>query len=186
MAKKIENRTLSVLVDNNAGVLTRISGLFSRRGFNIRSLAVGETADNAVSRMTIIVGCDERALDQVVQQLLKQECVHMVEVLEPSRSINRELLLLKVSTDERTRTQVIELANIFRARVIDVAPGSLMLEITGEADKAQAIIEMMNEFGVLEIVRTGTVSLERGSSTIYDKVAGRAAELRGFAKGDVE
>lgn len=166
-----ESRTISVLVDNSAGVLARISGLFSRRGYNIESLAVGETEDASVSRMTIIARCDERALDQVVQQLAKQVCVRKVEVLEAASSIARELILMKVSTTAENRTQVIELANIFRARVVDVSPGSLMLEITGEAQKAAAVIEMMNEFGVLEIVRTGTIAMQRGAVTIYDRPA---------------
>lgn len=167
-----EYRTLSVLVDNNAGVLARISGLFSRRGFNITSLAVGETQDAAVSRMTIIVRCDRRALDQVVTQLAKQECVRRVEVLDENRAIRRELLLVKVSTTTENRTQVIEIANIFRASVIDVAPGSLTLELTGDADKAAAMLEMMSEFGVLEVVRTGTVAIERGTGTIYSRDSG--------------
>ena len=163
----LEYRTLSVLVDNNAGVLARISGLFSRRGFNITSLAVGETNDPAVSRMTIIVRCDKRALDQVVTQLAKQVCVRHVTVLSENRAIRRELVIIKVSTTSENRTQVIEIANIFRASVIDVAPGSLTLELTGAADKSEALLEMLNEFGVLEVVRTGTVAIERGSNTIY-------------------
>ena len=163
-----ENRTLSVLVENSAGVLTRISGLFSRRGYNIKSLAVGETEDPQISRMTIIVECGERFLTQVVQQLLKQVCVRKVEVLSPQKSISRELLLVKVSTTTQTRSQVIEIANIFRAHIIDVSTVSLTLEITGEADKADAIIDMLNEYGIIEVVRTGTVALERGGGSIYE------------------
>ncbi|MDR1117511.1 MAG: acetolactate synthase small subunit [Oscillospiraceae bacterium] len=167
MKDNIAGRTLSVLVENSAGVLTRISGLFSRRGYNIISLAVGETQDPAFSRMTIIVECGEKFLDQIVAQLDKQVCVRTVEVLEPVKSISRELMLIKVKTDVKNRTQVIEIANIFRAHIIDVSPGSLTLEITGEADKAGAIIELLGEFGIIEIARTGTVALERGAVSIY-------------------
>ncbi len=169
MTDQVEYRTLSVLVDNSTGVLTRISGLFSRRGFNITSLAVGETQDPAISRMTIIVRCDRRALEQVVSQLAKQVCVRRVEVLDENRAIRRELVIVKVSTTSENRTQVIEIANIFRASVIDVAPGSLTLELTGDADKSAAMLSMMAEFGVLEVVRTGTIAVERGADTIYSK-----------------
>lgn len=163
----VEERTLSILVDNSAGVLTRISGLFSRRGYNIKSLAVGETEHAGVSRMTVVVECDDRATSQIVAQLAKQECVRSVAVLESAKKISRELVLVKVSTSAENRTQVIEIANIFRARVIDVAPGSLTLELTGEADKSAAMLEMLGEFGILESTRTGAVALERGSRTIY-------------------
>ena len=168
MKETIQHRTLSVLVENSAGVLTRISGLFSRRGYNIISLAVGETQEHSLSRMTIIVECGERFLEQIMQQLKKQVCVRTVEVLEPSRSIRRELILIKVAASAETRTQIIEIANIFRAHIIDVSPGSLTLEITGEADKADAIVEMLTGYGIMEIVRTGAVALERGAGTIYD------------------
>lgn len=160
--------TLSVLVDNNAGVLARISGLFSRRGFNIKSLAVGETESSEVSRMTIIVECGDTELEQVVSQLAKQVCVRTVELLAAERAISRELVLIKVSTTAASRSQIIEIANIFRARVIDVAPGSLTLELTGEEDKTAALLELLRDYGVLESARTGAVALERGSSTIYD------------------
>jgi len=171
MSGQISTRILSVLVDNSAGVLARISGLFSRRGYNIASLAVGETADPSVSRMTIIASCDERALDQIVQQLRKQVCVRMVEVLDESIAMSRELVLVKVSTSAENRTQVIEIANIFRARVIDVSQGSMILEMTGETEKTAAMLELMDEFGVLEVARTGKIALERGSSTIYNREA---------------
>lgn len=167
--ENIKERTLSVLVDNSAGVLTRISGLFSRRGYNIKSLAVGETEREGISRMTVIVSCDDRALSQIVAQLQKQECVRRVRVLENANQISRELLLIKVSTNAQNRTQVIEIANIFRARVIDASPGSLTLELTGEADKSAALFEMLGEFGILESTRTGAVAVERGSGTIYDE-----------------
>ncbi|MDL2274482.1 acetolactate synthase small subunit [Oscillospiraceae bacterium OttesenSCG-928-G22] len=164
----MERNILSVLVDNTTGVLARIAGLFSRRGYNIKSLAVGETHDPSISRMTILVECDDKALDQMVRNLAKQISVHTVEVIEEPASTNRELLLLKVSTNTETRMQVIELANIFRARVIDVTAESMTLEITGEGEKAEAIIAMMSEFGILEMARTGTVALSRGARTIYD------------------
>ena len=158
---------LSVLVENSAGVLGRVIGLISRRGFNIESLTVGETQESSVSRMTIIVLCDPDALDQIVEQLRKLICVIKVEVLPPDRAVCRELLLVKVSTTSKTRSEVLEIASIFRARVIDVSTGSLTLEITGDGGKADALIGLLNEFGILEMARTGVVSLERGADTIY-------------------
>lgn len=160
---------LSVLVENSAGVLARVIGLISRRGFNIESLTVGETQDPTVSRMTIIVPCDENALEQIVEQLRKLVCVSKVEVLPGGLAITRELLLIKVSTTAKTRSEVLEISSIFRARVVDVSHGSLTLEITGESDKTGALIELLSEFGILEMVRTGAASLARGSQTIYDE-----------------
>lgn len=164
----MEKNTLSILVDNESGVLTRVSGLISRRGFNINSLAVGETERRDVSRITIIVTCDARALDQIVYQLKKLVCVRQIEILAPSEAVCRELLLVKVKTGSDTRADVIQIANIFRARIIDMSLCSLTLEITGESDKTTALIEMLAEYGVMEICRTGAVALNRGANTIYD------------------
>ncbi len=158
--------TLAVLVDNAPGVLSRVSGLFSRRGFNIASLAVGETQEAAVSRMTIRVACDERVLDQIIQQLRKLQPVRRVALLPRDDSLGRELVLCKVRSSAQTRGEVMQIASVFRARIIDICPTAITLELTGEADKNAAFIAMMKEYGVLEIVRTGMVSLQRGEQTI--------------------
>ena len=165
---------LSVLVDNSAGVLERVAGLISRRGFNIDSLSVGETGDPGVSRMTIIIACDDRAQDQIVQQLRKQVFVRKIQVLPAEARVMRELLLVKVSTKPQggrpsaRRAEILDVANVFRAKAIDVSVDSLTLEITGEADKSEALIRILDEYGILEITRTGSTALGRGSGTIYD------------------
>ena len=164
----MEKNTLSVLVDNSSGVLARIAGLFSRRGFNIESLAVGETQDSDVSRITLIVPCDERVLYQVVEQLRKLQCVRAVDVLSPEARVARELLLLKVHAGIEERNAVIQVAGIFRARIIDVCRDSITLELTGETDKTIAFIDLMNDYGILEMARTGMVALKRGAQTIYE------------------
>ena len=165
----MSTHTLSVLVENKPGVLARISGLFSRRGFNIDSLAVGPTEDETISRMTIVVDCAENPLEQVVKQLNKLINVLKIVELEPARSIERELVLVKVRADGASRQQVIELADLFRARVIDVAPESLTVEATGDAGKIEAMLEMLEPYGIRELVRTGRVGLARGSKGISDR-----------------
>lgn len=154
--------TLSVLVENKPGVLARIAGLFSRRGFNIDSLAVGPTEDPQLSRMTIIVDAEEHSLEQVTKQLNKLINVVKISDLDPSRSVNRELVLIKVKADSKNRAQIIEIADIFRAGIVDVSKNSLTLEVTGTADKLEAIEEMLRPYGVAELVRTGKVALSRG------------------------
>lgn len=165
----MKQRILCVLVNNESGVLLRVTSLISRRGFNIDSLAVGETADKSVSRMTIFVTCDDAALDQMKQQLCKLVCVRRLTVLEAEQALSRELILMKIATDSQTRGEVLEIANIFRARVLDVSHDSLTLEITGEGGKTNALIAMMEQYGILEIARTGAASLIRGKGTIYEE-----------------
>ncbi len=165
----MSTHTLSVLVENKPGVLARISGLFSRRGFNIDSLAVGPTEDETISRMTIVVDCAENPLEQVVKQLNKLINVLKIVELEPARSIERELVLVKVRADGASRQQVVELAELFRARVVDVAPESLTIEVTGEEGKIAAMLEMLEPHGIRELVRTGRVGLARGSKGITDR-----------------
>jgi acetolactate synthase-1/3 small subunit len=165
----MSTHTLSVLVENKPGVLARISGLFSRRGFNIDSLAVGPTEDETISRMTIVVDCAEKPLEQVVKQLNKLVNVLKIVELEPDRSVERELVLLKVRADGTGRRQVVELAELFRARVVDVAPESLTLEATGNPGKIEAMLEMLAPYGMRELVRTGRVGLARGSKGISDR-----------------
>ncbi|MCL2030698.1 MAG: acetolactate synthase small subunit, partial [Oscillospiraceae bacterium] len=164
----MERHVLSVLVDNSAGVLERVAGLISRRGFNIDSLSVGETGDPQVSRMTILLTCDRRAQDQIVQQLRKQVFVRKIQILPPEARVMRELLLLKVSTRSEgsaapgRRAEILDIANVFRAKVIDVSVDSLTLEITGETEKSEALIRILSEYGILEITRTGSTALRRG------------------------
>jgi acetolactate synthase I/III small subunit len=165
----MSTHTLSVLVENKPGVLARISGLFSRRGFNIDSLAVGPTEDETVSRMTIVVDCASKPLEQVVKQLNKLVNVLKIVELEPARSVERELVLVKVRADGGARQQVVELAGLFRARVVDVAPESLTLEATGNPGKIEAMLEMLAPYGIRELVRTGRVGLSRGSKGISDR-----------------
>jgi acetolactate synthase-1/3 small subunit len=164
-----KRHTLSVLVENAAGVLSQVSRLFSRKGYNIDSLAVGPTDDPEVSRITIEVLCDDLMIEQIINQLRKQFCVYSVRLLPPASSIRRELVLIKVRAESReVRNEVIQIANIFRASIIDVSPKSLTLAIIGEESKDDALERLLTEFGILELVRTGMVALERGEATIND------------------
>ncbi len=163
----IKRHTLSVLVENAAGVLSQVSRLFSRKGYNIESLAVGTTDDPEVSRITIEVLCGDQQIDQIINQLRKQISVYSVRLLPPASSIRRELCLIKVKAEDReVRNEVIQIANIFRANIIDVSPKSLTLAVIGQESKDDALEGLLSEFGILELVRTGMVALERGEATI--------------------
>ena len=162
--------TISILVNNHAGVLSRVSGLFSRRGFNISSLAVGETDDPALSRITIVLDGDEYAGGQITKQLGKLIDVVTVKVLKDEDSVSRELVLLKVKALKEKRAEIIQIVDIFRAKIIDVSPDCLTIEITGETAKVEALSKMLFEFGILEIARTGIISLERGDETINNYI----------------
>lgn len=157
---------LSVLVNNHAGVLSRVSGLFSRRGFNIDSLAVGITMNPDISRMTIVVDGDENTVDQVEKQLAKLIDVIKVERLDVDNSVHRELALIKVNADTSIRSEIMQIAEVFRANIIDISEKTLTIEISGSGKKVAAMQEMLRPFGVLEDVRTGLISLERGTKTI--------------------
>jgi len=157
---------LSILVINQAGVLTRITGLFARRGYNIDSLSVGETEDKEHSRITIVVMCDEGIIEQIIRQVEKLVDVIRVVELNSQRAVLRELTLIKVSTTAQTRPEIVSLVNIFRANIIDVATESLTVEITGSQSKIKAFTELMEPFGVKEIVRTGLTALCRGNNPI--------------------
>ena len=157
---------LSVLVNNHAGVLSRVSGLFSRRGFNIESLAVGVTDRPGVSRMTIVVDGDENTVDQVEKQLAKLIDVIKVEKLDVENSVHRELALIKVNADTSVRSEIMQIAEVFRANIIDISEKTLTIEISGSAKKVAAMQDMLRPFGILEDVRTGLISLERGEKTI--------------------
>ncbi|HHU77704.1 MAG: acetolactate synthase small subunit [Caldicoprobacterales bacterium] len=152
---------LGVLVDNHPGVLSRVSGLFSRRGFNIESLAVGVTENPAVSRITIVVDGDEYIVGQVTKQLNKLINVIKVSIIGED-SISRELALIKVRATPATRNQIVDIVNIFRAKVVDVNRNSVIVEITGDSKKIAALEEMLDDFGILEMVRTGNISIDRG------------------------
>lgn len=156
---------LGVLVDNHPGVLSKVSGLFSRRGFNIDSLAVGETENPAISRITIVVDGDEYIVDQLTKQLNKLINVIKVSIIGED-SISRELALIKVKATPATRNQIVDIVNIFRAKVVDVNRDSIIVEITGDSKKIAALEEMLNDFGILELVRTGNISIDRGMKMV--------------------
>jgi acetolactate synthase I/III small subunit len=158
--------TLSVLTENKPGVLARVAGLFSRRGFNIESLAVGPTENPDVSRMTIVVSVDELPLEQVTKQLNKLVNVIKIVELEPATAVRRELLLVKVRADSTVRSQVLETVQLFRAKVVDVSPEALTIEATGTADKLDALLRMLEPFGVREMVQSGMVAVGRGPRSI--------------------
>ena len=155
---------LSVLVENKAGVLTRIAGLFARRGFNIDTLAVGPTEDESVSRMTIVLDGAAHPIDQVTKQLHKLVNVIKIRDLEPKDTIAREMALFKVSADGHSRGEIMQLADIFRARIIDVSGRTVTIEVTGMADKIEAFEQMVRPFGLVEMVRTGEIAIARGKS----------------------
>jgi acetolactate synthase I/III small subunit len=156
---------LSILVENKPGVLARIAGLFARRGFNIGTLAVGPTDDPTLSRITLTVDGALHPIDQVTKQLHK--LVHVIKIrdLEPEETVARELALFKVSTDGETRGQVMQFADIFRGKVIDVSKRSLTIEITGTDDKIEAFEQLIRPFGLIEMIRTGEIAISRGRST---------------------
>ena len=159
--------TLSVLVNNHMGVLSRVSGLFSRRGFNIESLAVGETEDPNYSRMTIVISdVDDETYNQIKTQLGKLMDVVKIHEADKVDSVVRELALIKIDSKNDKRSQILELVNIFRAHVLDVTSETLMIEITGDSEKISAIISMLDEFGVKEVIRTGAIAIARGSSEL--------------------
>jgi len=158
--------TVSVLVQNKPGVLARTAGLFSRRGYNIESLTVGVTENEAVSRMTIVVAGDDTVVEQVTKQLNKLIEVIKVSDLTKESYVDRELVLIKVTAESSNRAEIIQIVNIFRARIVDVAPKSLIIEVTGDDGKLDALIGMLKQFGIKEIVRTGTLALGRGPTVI--------------------
>ena len=170
MNTSITRHTLAVLVDNEAGVLSRVARLFSGKGYNIESLAVGTTDDPAVSRITIEVTTSDRQVLLLCNQLRKLICVHSVKILHPAHAIRRELVLIKVSAPtHEVRNEIIQIANIFRASIIEVSTGSITIALIGDESKAEAIQNLLQEFGIMELVRTGMVALERGQYTIDEQ-----------------
>jgi acetolactate synthase-1/3 small subunit len=165
----MSRHTLSVLVEDQPGVLARISALFSRRGFNIESLAVGPTELEGVSRMTIAVTVEDLPLEQVTKQLNKLVNVIKIVELDPEASVQRELLLVKVKADQDSRSHVLETVQLFRAKVVDVAVDTLTVEATGSRDKLEALLRMLEPFGIKELVQSGMVAVGRGPRSITDR-----------------
>ena len=165
----MSKHTLSVLVEDKPGVLARIAGLFSRRGFNIDSLAVGPTEHPEISRMTVVVDVEDLPLEQVTKQLNKLIEVIKVVELEPQASVQRELMLVKVRADLQTRSHVLETVQLFRAKVVDVSPDAVTIEATGNVDKLAALLRVLEPFGIREIVQSGMVAVARGPRSMADR-----------------
>lgn len=161
-------QTLSVLVENKPGVLTRVSALFARRGFNIVSLAVGPTEKPEFSRITVVVDVAQQPLEQITKQLNKLVNVIKVSQLDDDHTVRRELVMVKVGANEQTRSNILEIVQMFRARIIDAAPESLAVEVTGTSDKIEAMLTMLEPFGIRELVQSGTVAIGRGPRSLAD------------------
>ncbi|MEV4556484.1 acetolactate synthase small subunit [Kitasatospora sp. NPDC049285] len=165
----MSKHTLSVLVENKPGVLARIASLFSRRGFNIDSLAVGPTEHPDISRMTIVVNVEDLPLEQVTKQLNKLVNVIKIVELDQSQAVQRELVLVKVRADAETRSQVVEIVQLFRAKTVDVSPDAVTIEATGSSDKLEAMLKMLEPYGIKELVQSGLVAIGRGARSITDR-----------------
>lgn len=164
----MKRMVLSILVDNTAGVLSRVAGLFSRRGYNIDSLTVGVTQDPSISRMTVLAQGDDQILEQIRKQVQKLEDVIEIKELTSGESVTRELILVKVMADDKDRQAIMNIADIFRAKIVDVAIESLMIELTGNQNKIDAFIKLLEPYTIKELVRTGITGLSRGSGDIAD------------------
>ncbi len=166
----MSKHVLSLLVEDKPGLLTRVAGLFARRGYNIESLAVGVSEIEGLSRITVVVSVDGAPLEQVTKQLNKLINVIKIVELEPDAAVQRDHMLIKVKTDAATRSQVLEAVTLFRARVIDVASDALIIEVTGDSSKCAAFIKVLEPFGIKEMVQSGVLAMGRGSKSITDKV----------------
>ncbi len=171
--------TIAALVENHFGVLARISGLFSARGFNIDSLTVGETEDPTISRMTIVAKGDDRVLEQIEKQLSKLIDVIKVEDLTGQDTLDRELVLVKVVASPKTRADIIQVVNTFRAKIVDVNPKTITVEVTGTESKLDAMLELLRPFGLRELVRTGLISMARKQELVYKEKLGKVGKKRG-------
>ncbi|MBO0607505.1 acetolactate synthase small subunit [Myceligenerans salitolerans] len=169
----MSRHTLSVLVENEPGVLTRVAGLFARRAFNIHSLAVGPTEHEEISRITVVVDVEDHPLEQVTKQLNKLVQVIKIVELDPESSVQRELLLVKVRADAAARSGVLEVVELFRAHVVDVTPDAVVIEATGTGAKLNALLTALEPFGVREIVKSGTLAIGRGPRSITDRALER-------------
>lgn len=168
MSEDNEKHTLALLVNNRAGVLMRIVSLFSRRGYNIDSLSVGETEDEKKSRITIVVKANELIVEQIIRQVGKLVDVTNVMDLKPSKSVQSELLLIKVKAPEKQRTSVVELAELFHAKIVDVTSQTITMQVTGSEDKLDSFLKIISNYGIVEMARTGTTALGRGGSKLSD------------------
>ena len=166
----MSSHVLSLLVEDKPGLLTRVAGLFARRGFNIESLAVGTSEIEGLSRITVVVGVEGAPLEQVTKQLNKLVNVIKIVELEPDQAVQRDHMLIKVKTDASTRGQVLEAVTLFRARVIDVVSDAVIIEVTGDTSKCQALIKVLEPFGIKELVQSGVLAMGRGSKSITEKV----------------
>ena len=164
------SHVLSLLVEDTPGILTRVAGLFARRGFNIESLAVGVTEVAGISRITVVVDVEDLPLEQVTKQLNKLINVIKIVELEPSTSVQREHMLIKVRTDNNTRSNVLEVVNLFRASVVDYAPDALVVEVTGDQGKVQALLRALEPFGIKELAQSGLLAIGRGGKSITERV----------------
>ena len=162
----MQKKILSLLVDNTSGVLSRIAGLFSRRGYNIDSITAGVTSDENFTRITVVCSGDDAILDQIVKQLAKLVDVRDIKVLDPAESVVRETVLVKVSATPEQRQGIISIADIFRAKVVDVSKDSLIVEMTGSKTKLEAFIDLMGDYEILELARAGVMGLARGSKGV--------------------
>ena len=166
----MSRHVLSLLVEDKPGLLTRVAGLFARRGFNIESLAVGHSEIEGLSRITVVVDVDELPLEQVTKQLNKLVNVIKIVELDPENSVQREHLLIKVKVENGTRSQILEAVTLFRARVVDVAPDALVVEVTGDSGKVQALLRMLEPYGIKEIAQSGLLAIGRGGKSITERV----------------
>jgi acetolactate synthase-1/3 small subunit len=166
----MSSHVLSLLVEDKPGLLTRVAGLFARRGFNIESLAVGHSEIEGLSRITVVVDVEELPLEQVTKQLNKLINVIKIVELDPAQSVQREHLLIKVRVDNSTRSQVLEAVNLFRARVVDVAQDALVIEVTGDSGKTTALLKVLEPYGIKEIAQSGLLAIGRGSKSITERV----------------
>jgi len=167
----MSTHVLSLLVEDKPGLLTRVAGLFARRGFNIESLAVGHSEIDGLSRITVVVDVEELPLEQVTKQLNKLVEVLKIVELDPASSVQRELILVKVAADRASRSHVLETVQLFRAKVVDVAPDAVTIEATGNADKLDALLRVLEPYGIRELVQSGLVGVSRGSRSMTDRSA---------------
>lgn len=165
----VRRYVLSILVKNTSGVLSKVTGLFSRRGYNIRSLSVGETHDSEVSRITIELVGDESVLEQIKKQLGKLIDVVRVKAIRSKDSVYRELILVKVKADAKHRAPIIELCDIFRTKIVDIGKSSMTIELSGTPEKNSALIDLLDDHGIIELSRTGITALERGEQSLHDR-----------------
>ena len=162
----MKRRVLSILVDNTSGVLSRVAGLFSRRGYNIDSITAGITTNPQITRMTVVCSGDDLVLEQITKQLAKLVDVRHIKVLKPGESVNRELMLIKIKVMPEQRQNITSIAQIFRAKIVDVGKESMVIEVTGEQRKLEAFLDILDEYEILELARTGLAGLSRGADDV--------------------